>query len=167
MAKQTINYVNDSDLHKCFIEWHESDPDLVKIPDKISKDIMLICENLAKSAKFSGYTWKEDMIADAIFCCIKFVRNFDPEKFNKPFAYFSKVAWNAFLHRISVENNRIAGLLEYKDQMSTIYDCNEYEEDDEYSYIEQNAKSANRIYLKSKKEKSKKQKPDAMSHFLE
>lgn len=72
----------------------------------IGESILLICNNLAKKPNFSGYTYKQDMISDGIMDCIAAVDNFNPDKTNNPFAYFTQIAWNAFLRRIQKEKKQ-------------------------------------------------------------
>jgi hypothetical protein len=94
--RQSINYVNNEDFYNRLVEWKESG--IEKIPDDIALTIVKICENLAKSGKFCGYTWKDEMICDGIFSCCKFAKNFNPEKSSNPFAYFTQICWNSFIY---------------------------------------------------------------------
>ena len=65
------------------------------------------------------------MIADAICDCIAGAKNFDPAKTENPFAYFTQIAWNAYLRRIKEEKKQTeikqkliqkAGVQEYETQ---------------------------------------------------
>jgi DNA-directed RNA polymerase specialized sigma subunit len=76
------------------------------VPNYIGESILKICNNLAKKPNFSGYTYKQDMISDGIMDCISAVDNFDPDRTNNPFAYFTQIAWNAFLRRIQKEKKQ-------------------------------------------------------------
>ena len=150
--KTSINYVNNEDFYNRLKEWKESNVE--KIPDDIALTLLKICENLAKSGKFCGYTWKEEMIGDAIFSCCKFAKNFNPEKSFNPFAYFTQIAYHSFIKRIQIENQKLATLTEYRDQLSTLYDLQEIDEDDSnntYNSIDNTAKRINRTYIKPKK----------------
>jgi len=73
------------------------------ISDYIGKCITKIATNLAKKGNFSGYTYKDDMIGDAIENCVQVVKNFNPDLSSNPFAYFTKISWYAFLRRIEKE----------------------------------------------------------------
>ena len=77
-----------------------------QVSNYIGQSILLICNNLAKKPNFSGYTYKQDMISDGIMDCISAVDNFDPNKTNNPFAYFTQIAWNAFIRRIHKEKKQ-------------------------------------------------------------
>ena len=127
MRKKDTNvnyYVNNKDFYESIVKWREEEKrtGIQKIPDKIALSIMKICENLAKSGRFSGYTWKQEMIADAILSCIQFCRNFDPEKSQNPFAFYTQIAYNAFVQRIKLEKQKIATHYEYMQQIEMLYD---------------------------------------------
>ena len=111
--RKKINYINNKTLYGSMIHYknevneskkNEQDPPIV--PRYIGESILLICSNLAKKPNFSGYTYKTDMISDAIMDCVAAVDNFDPEKTNNPFAYFTQIAWNAFIRRIQKEKKQ-------------------------------------------------------------
>jgi DNA-directed RNA polymerase specialized sigma24 family protein len=61
---------------------------------------------LAKKPNFSNYTYKDEFISDAIIDCLSAVENFDANKTNNPFAYFTQIAWNAFVRRIHKEHKQ-------------------------------------------------------------
>lgn len=113
MAKRAINYINNKTLYLAMIQ-HKSSAEEAKNEEKqkpkvseyIGQSILLICNNLAKKPNFSGYTYKQDMISDGIIDCIAAVDNFNPDKTNNPFAYFTQIAWNAFLRRIQKEKKQ-------------------------------------------------------------
>lgn len=46
------------------------------------------------------------MISDAVENCLQYFHNFDPVKYDKPFAYFSQVIWWAFVRRIDKEKKQ-------------------------------------------------------------
>lgn len=107
------NYINNKTLYGAMIHYKndlqqalEHDADKPQVPNYIGESILLICSNLAKKPNFSGYTYKQDMISDGVMDCISAVDNFDPDKTNNPFAYFTQIAWNAFLRRIQKEKKQ-------------------------------------------------------------
>ena len=78
----------------------------------IGQCIIDIANRLATKRNFSGYTWKGEMIDDAIMSCTKAVTKFDPSKLppeKKPngLAYFTSVANRAFINRIQYENRQL------------------------------------------------------------
>ena len=112
MAKAK-NYINNKTLYTSMVE-HRTKLEISKREDKpkpqvtnyIGQSILLICNNLAKKPNFSGYTYKQDMISDGIIDCIAAVDNFNPDRTNNPFAYFTQIAWNAFIRRIHKEKKQ-------------------------------------------------------------
>jgi Sigma-70 region 2 len=77
-----------------------------KIPRYIGECLLMICTKLATKPNFSGYTYRDEMVADGIENCIAAVDNFDPDRYNNPFAYFTQIAWNAFIRRINREKKQ-------------------------------------------------------------
>lgn len=68
---------------------------------------MLICERLSLKPNFVGYVHRDEMIADAITNCCAAIGNFNPEKSSNPFAYFTQIAYNAFIRRIQSEKSEM------------------------------------------------------------
>ena len=111
--RRKTNYINNKTLYGAMIHYKnevkQADDKSVErpiVPKYIGESIILICNNLAKKPNFSGYTYKQDMICDGIMDCIAAVDNFNPDKTNNPFAYFTQIAWNAFLRRIQKEKKQ-------------------------------------------------------------
>lgn len=101
-------YVNNRKLynalkeHRKYLEMGD-DPD---ISNYIGDCIMKICERISHRGNFIGYTFKDEMVGDAIENCIAAVNNFNPEKTENPFGYFTQIAMNAFLRRIQKEKKQ-------------------------------------------------------------
>lgn len=141
--KVSHNYVNNKEFYNELVKWR--DEGYGKIPDKIALAIMRICENLARSGRFAGYTWKQEMISDAILACIQFCRNFNPEKSQNPFAFYTQIAYNAFVARIKTEKEKLSTHLEYRQQLEVLYDI-PTDEDDEGQSKWQAINSRNKAY---------------------
>ena len=112
MAKR--NYVNNKDLLEALIEYkkqckeaEESGDELPRVPDYVGMCIFQIATRLATKPNFSGYSYKEDMISDGIENCLLYINNFNPEKSQNPFAYFTQIIWYAFLRRIQKEKKQM------------------------------------------------------------
>lgn len=107
------NYINNKTLYESMkihkqllFEADKNGLDKPQVSNYIGQCILLICNNLAKKPNFSGYTYKQEMVSDGIIDCIAAVDNFDPEKTNNPFAYFTQIAWNAYVRRIFKEKKQ-------------------------------------------------------------
>jgi hypothetical protein len=112
-VKKKKNYINNKTAKEEFIKYRELLNQCVsagkpkpKISPYIGQCIILICNNLAKRPNFSGYSFIQDMIDDGIIDCTAAVDNYDPTSTFTPFAYFTKVAWNAFVRRIFKEKKQ-------------------------------------------------------------
>jgi len=68
---------------------------------------MKIAENLSHKPNFLSYTFRDEMVADAIENCVMYVDNFDPGKSSNPFAYFTQITYYAFLRRIQKEKKQL------------------------------------------------------------
>lgn len=131
MKKKKNNYISNKELYLHMKMHREA---LLKtrngelkprISNYVGQAIFLICNNLAKKPNFIGYTYKGDMISDAIVDCVAAVDNFDPEKTNNPFAYFTQIAWNAYIRRIHKEKKQT--YIKHKNFQNTF---NDYEGED-------------------------------------
>lgn len=103
--KKKINYVDNKEFYSELKKYYEQ-PEPRRISDQIGLDIMKICRGLSFSSNFIGYTYKDEMIDDAIENCIYAVPHFNPGKTNNPFGYFTMVAWRAFIRRIQLEKKQ-------------------------------------------------------------
>jgi Sigma-70 region 2 len=108
-------YLNNKHLYGLMIRYRnqllesrENKTSPPKIPSDIGQSIMLICSNLIKKGNFSGYSsqYREEMMSDGMMDCVAAIDNFDPDKTNNPFAYFTQIAWNAYIRRIQKEKKQ-------------------------------------------------------------
>jgi DNA-directed RNA polymerase specialized sigma24 family protein len=51
--------------------------------------------------------FREDMISDGIENCVQYIHNFNPERSQNPFAYFTQIIHFAFLRRIQKEKKQL------------------------------------------------------------
>lgn len=76
------------------------------IPNYVGECILLIAKRLSTKPNFVNYSYREEMISDGIENCISYFDNFDPEKSDNPFAYFTQIIYFAFLRRIQKEKKQ-------------------------------------------------------------
>ncbi len=84
----------------------------------IGECIWLIANRLSTNRNFIGYTYREEMIGDAIENCLRYIHNFNPEKSSNPFAYFTQIMYYAFLRRIDKEKKQT--YIKYKSMENSI-----------------------------------------------
>jgi len=111
--KKPKHYINNKTLLEEMIKYKQAIADAEangtskpRISRYIGESLMMICNKLSNKFNFINYTYKDEMIADGIENCIAAVDNFDPSKSNNPFAYFTQIAWNAFVRRIQKEKKQ-------------------------------------------------------------
>ena len=78
-----------------------------QIPRYVAECFMKIAENLSHKPNFLSYTFRDEMVGDAIENCVMYVDNFDPTKSSNPFAYFTQIVYYAFLRRIQKEKKQL------------------------------------------------------------
>jgi hypothetical protein len=78
-----------------------------QVPDYIGDCFIKIANHLAYKSNFINYSFREDMILDAIENCLIYMDNFDPAKSSNPFAYFTQIAYYAFVRRIQKEKKHM------------------------------------------------------------
>lgn len=113
-AKLERHYVDKEAFYKALVERRplvleaeDSDEPKPQASDFIGKCVIDICTNLAKKHQFSGYHFKDEMIADAIYHCIRYIDSFDIEKSDNPFSYFTQAAYYQFIKRIQLEKEQL------------------------------------------------------------
>ena len=113
MSKQK-HYINNEDFLKALVEYKAKKKDAEtkglpepRIPNYIGECFMKIAENLSHKPNFIAYTFRDEMVADAIENCVMYVDNFDPSKSSNPFAYFTQITYYAFLRRIQKEKKQL------------------------------------------------------------
>lgn len=106
--KPKRHYVNNKDFYDALVTYRKklSENSNTRVPDYVGQCIMAICTKLSTKPNFIGYSFRDEMISDAIENCIASVDGFDPAKSSNPFAYFTQIAWNAFIRRISKEKKQ-------------------------------------------------------------
>jgi DNA-directed RNA polymerase specialized sigma24 family protein len=100
-----MNYVNNAELLEEVRKYKNTGVQ----SEALGNMVLKIATKYADKGSFAGYSWKDDMIGEAVLTCVKYMHNFDTEK-EKPnaFAYFSKIVHNAFLNFISKQKTHSA-----------------------------------------------------------
>jgi len=76
------------------------------VTNYIGECFLKIANHLSFRPNFINYTYRDDMISDGIENCLQYMRNFNPEKSNNPFAYFTQIIYYAFIRRIQKEKKQ-------------------------------------------------------------
>ena len=123
--KKSIHYVNNSDFSTAVVEYVErvviarkDETKIPTVPDYVAQCFLKIAEGLSHKGNFIRYTYREEMVMDAVENCLKAISNYNLEaatRTGKPnaFAYFTQITWYAFLRRISKEKKQQEIKLKY------------------------------------------------------
>ena len=108
-----VHYVDNKEFLRAMIEFKEICNDAKEkeierppVSNYIGECFLKIATHLSYKPNFINYTYREDMISDGIENCLQYVENFNPEKSNNPFAYFTQIIYYAFLRRIAKEKKQ-------------------------------------------------------------
>ena len=112
--KRSEHYVNNKEFLAALIRYRE-DVEIAQLQDKtkpvipryIGECFLKIANHLSFKPNFVNYMFKEDMISDGIENCVQYIHNFNPEKSQNPFAYFTQIIHYAFLRRIQREKRQL------------------------------------------------------------
>ena len=112
--KRSEHYVNNKEFLAALIKYRE-DKEIAEIQGKpkppipryIGECFLKIANHLSFKPNFVNYMFKEDMISDGIENCVQYIHNFNPEKSQNPFAYFTQIIHYAFLRRIQREKRQL------------------------------------------------------------
>lgn len=142
-----------------------------RVPEYIGKCFLLIAQRLTYRPNFMNYTYKDDMISDGIENCLAYIDNFNPDKSNNPFAYFTQIIYYAYLRRIQKEKRQT--YIKYKaTEKANIFgelaDMGELEDLDDIHYVS-NGHMEEFIgdYEEAKRKKNEKRRKRGIEKFLD
>ena len=116
--KQSIHYVNNADFSQAVVDYvttvneaKQKSTTIPKVPNYVAQCFLRIAEGLSHKANFIRYTYREEMVMDAVENCLKAINNYDiaaATRTGKPnaFAYFTQITWYAFLRLIAKEKKQ-------------------------------------------------------------
>lgn len=124
-------YVNPAEFKQQIRDYYKTEICIYELANSLKK----IAYGLGNKSNFINYTYKEEMIGDALVKMYTALKN---KKFNvdsefNPFSYFTTIAFHAFINRIKKEKKHHETLCNYKEMV--------YEE-------EMSAVTDGRIYVK-------------------
>jgi hypothetical protein len=114
MTKANNNYyVDNKKLYQHMVEYkklvneHTGEGQKPEIPPYVGRSILMIANRLSLKPNFINYSYREEMICDGVENCITYINNFNPDRTNNPFAYFTQIIYFAFLRRIQREKKQV------------------------------------------------------------
>ena len=113
-VKEKHNYVDPKDFKESLRVYYESD----KLTDDLAENIKKIAYGLSYNPSFINYTYKDDMIGDALikmYAALKY-RKYSFDANSNPFSYFTTIAFHDFINIIKKEKRHHEALTNYKEQ---------------------------------------------------
>jgi hypothetical protein len=116
--KEKPHYVKNADFSEAVVEYVRKTNECIErgepkpvVPNYVAECFLKIAEGLSHKANFVRYTYREEMVMDAVENCLRAIQNYDLEtatRTGKPnaFAYFTQISWYAFLRRIDKEKRQ-------------------------------------------------------------
>ena len=119
MAKrQNIHYVNNKEFSQAVVDYctvlnqaKKDNKSLPVVPNYLAECFLKIAEGLSHKSNFIRYTYREEMVMDAVENCLKAIGNYNLEAATRTgnpngFAYFTQISLYAFLRRIAKEKKQ-------------------------------------------------------------
>jgi hypothetical protein len=116
--KDKPHYVNNKEFSLAVMDYvrdlntaKEAGDSLPIVPDYVAMSFLKICEGLSHKPNFIRYTYRDEMVMDAVENCLKAINNYDIDAATRSgnpnaFSYFTQIAWYAFLRRIAKEKKQ-------------------------------------------------------------
>ena len=191
--KQKPHYVNNKQFSQSVVDYVKTvkaaeaeGKDLPVVPDYIAQCFLKIAQGLSHKANFIRYTYREEMVMDAVENCLKAITNYNIDAQTRTgnpnaFAYFTQICYYAFLRRLAKEKKQQdikfkyiekAGIEDFVTQLDsegTAADSTTRafvdQLKDRISVVRQNDATL-KEFAKEEKKKSKPSKPKALELFM-
>lgn len=116
-GKEKIHYVNSKEFEEEIRAFYKTDFISIKLGESINK----IAHGLSYAPNFINYSYKDDMIGDAIVKMVAALKNkkFKLDSGFSPFSYFTTIAFHAFINRIKKEKKHHETVNSYREKTYT------------------------------------------------
>ena len=116
--KEKPHYVNNRDFSEAVFDYalqaraaKESNTETPVVTDYIATCFIKIAEGLSHRPNFVRYTYREEMVMDAVENCLRAINNYNIDaatRTGKPnaFSYFTQICYFAFIRRITKEKKQ-------------------------------------------------------------
>lgn len=136
---KSSHYVSNKEFLSNFIEWKKeillaeaNGKDIPEMPRYLGECIIKIANHLAYKSNFINYSYRDEMVGDAVENCSRVLHKFNPERSSNIFAYTTQICYNAFLRRIKSEKTQtnIKGKLIQEIPIEELFDVNPEDSDE-------------------------------------
>ena len=117
-AKKKPHYVNNRDFSEAVMDYatnvHKAraeNSQIPKVTDYIATCFIKIAEGLSHRPNFVRYTYREEMVMDAVENCLRAINNYNIDTATRTgnpnaFSYFTQICFYAFIRRITKEKKQ-------------------------------------------------------------
>tara|TARA_B110000467_G_C17905357_1_gene257049 strand:+ start:78 stop:509 length:432 start_codon:yes stop_codon:yes gene_type:complete len=119
MSNKEEYYIKPKEFKASLQKYYDSDI----LTDDLAENIKKIAYGLSYNGSFINYSYKDDMIGDAL---IKMYSALKHKKYkfannSNPFSYFTTIAYHAFINRIKKEKKHHQAITSYKEKVYEEY----------------------------------------------
>lgn len=116
--KARPHYVDNKKFGEAIVDYvtkvstaKQSEQTIPVVPNYIADCFLKIAEGLSHKVNFIRYTYREEMVMDAVENCLRAINNYNPNAATRTgtpnaFAYFTQICYFAFLRRIEKEKKQ-------------------------------------------------------------
>lgn len=116
--KKRPHYINNKEFSLAVVDYvtlankaKEKEKEIPKVTNYIATCFLKISEGLSHRPNFVRYTYREEMVMDAVENCLRAIKNYKIEtatRTGKPnaFSYFTQICYFAFIRRIAKEKKQ-------------------------------------------------------------
>jgi len=112
-------YIKPAEFRESLRKYYASDI----LTDDLAENIKKIAYGLSYNGSFINYSYKDDMIGDALikmYAALKY-KKYKFETKSNPFSYFTTIAYHAFINRIKKEKKHHQTITSYKEKVYEEY----------------------------------------------
>jgi len=112
-------YIDPKEFKESLKRFYDTDI----LTDDLAENIKKIAYGLSYNPNFINYSYKDDMIGDALikmYAALKY-KKYSFETASNPFSYFTTIAFHAFINRIKREKKHHEAITSYRERIYEAY----------------------------------------------
>jgi len=119
MSNKEEYYIKPKEFKASLQKYYASDI----LTDDLAENIKKIAYGLSYNGSFINYSYKDDMIGDALIKMYSALKHkkYKFENNSNPFSYFTTIAYHAFINRIKKEKKHHQAITSYKEKVYEEY----------------------------------------------
>lgn len=139
------HYVNNKEFSLAVVDYvktvnqaKENNQAIPIVPNYVAQCFLKIAEGLSHKSNFIRYTYREEMVMDAVENCLKAITNYNIDVATRTglpnaFSYFTQICFYAFLRRLAKEKKQQDIKFKFIEQ-SAIEDLIQYDNKDGFDH---------------------------------